>query len=141
MHMYVCQSTGRCLETQVFPERILHFCDRADPRVAANINQPCAVSAKQRRINAKVLDFPRVEVTPEENARRVMVEATRLASLAPGEWRLWIDRSAERLRIPRAILEDVIAAIMMTLTDNFSASSDRAAAPGDTRPNFRMRSG
>ena len=60
----------------------------------------------------KVLDFPRVEVTPEENARRVMVEATRLASLAPGEWRLWIDRSAERLRIPRATLEDVIAAII-----------------------------
>ena len=60
----------------------------------------------------KVLDFPRVEGTSEENARRVMVEATRLASLAPGEWRLWIDRSAERLRIPRAILEDVIAAII-----------------------------
>ena len=31
----------------------------------------------------KVLDFPRVEVTSEENARRVMVEATRLARLAP----------------------------------------------------------
>ena len=60
----------------------------------------------------KVLDFPRVEGTSEENARRVMVEATRLARLAPGEWRLWIDRSAERLRIPRAILEDVIAAII-----------------------------
>src|SRR6476619_961066 len=58
----------------------------------------------------KVLDFPRVEGTSEENAKRVMVE--RLASLAPGEWRLWIDRSAERLRIPRAILEDVIAAII-----------------------------
>ena len=28
------------------------------------------------------------------------------------EWRLWIDRSAERLHIPRAILEDVIAAII-----------------------------
>src|ERR1700722_13088886 len=60
----------------------------------------------------KVLDFPRVEVTSEESARRVMVEATRLARLAPGEWRLWIDRSAARLRIPRAILEDVIAAII-----------------------------
>ena len=59
-----------------------------------------------------VLDFPRAEVTPEESVRRVMVEATRLASLAPGEWRLWIDRSAERLRIPRAILEDLIAAII-----------------------------
>ena len=60
----------------------------------------------------KVLDFPRVEVTPEESARRVMVEATRLASLAPGEWRLWIDRSAERLPIPRATLQDLIAAII-----------------------------
>ena len=60
----------------------------------------------------KVLDFPRVEVTPEESARRVMVEATRLASLAPGEWRLWIDRSAERLRIPRATLQDLIVAII-----------------------------
>jgi hypothetical protein len=59
----------------------------------------------------KVLDFPRVEVTPEENARRVTVEATRLASLAPGEWRLWIDRSAERLRIPRATLQGLIVAI------------------------------
>ena len=60
----------------------------------------------------KVLDFPRVEVTPEENARRVTVEATRLASLAPGEWRLWIDRSAERLRIPRATLQGLIVAII-----------------------------
>ena len=47
-------------------------------------------------IDEKVLDFPRAEVTPAESTRRVMVEATRLASLAPGEWRLWIDRSAER---------------------------------------------
>ena len=60
----------------------------------------------------KVLDFPRVEGTSEENARRVMIEATRLARLAPGEWRLWIDRSAERLRIPRATLQDLIAAII-----------------------------
>ena len=59
-----------------------------------------------------VLDFPKVEVTSEENARRVMVEATRLASLAHGEWRLWIDRSAERFGIARATLEDLIAAII-----------------------------
>ena len=32
----------------------------------------------------KVLDFPRVEGTSEENARRVMIEATRLAKLAFG---------------------------------------------------------
>jgi hypothetical protein len=48
----------------------------------------------------------------EEKARRVTVEATRLASLAPGEWRLWIDRSAERLRIPRATLQCLIVAII-----------------------------
>ena len=41
-----------------------------------------------------------------------MVEATRLASLTPGEWRLWIDRSAERLRMPRATLEGLISAII-----------------------------
>jgi hypothetical protein len=45
----------------------------------------------------KVLDFPRVEGTSEESARRVMVEATRLAGLAPGEWRLWIDGCAYRV--------------------------------------------
>ena len=60
----------------------------------------------------KVLDFPRVEVTLEKKARRVMVEATRLANLAPGEWRLWIDRSAERLGMPRATLEDLILEII-----------------------------
>jgi hypothetical protein len=60
----------------------------------------------------KVLDFPKVEITSEEKARRVMAEATRLANLAPGEWRLWIDRSAERLSIPRGTLEDLIVAII-----------------------------
>ena len=34
-------------------------------------------------IDEKVLDFPKAEVTPEESARRVTVEATRLASLVP----------------------------------------------------------
>ena len=41
-----------------------------------------------------------------------MVEAKRLASLAPGEWRLWIDRTAERLGVPRATLEGLIFAII-----------------------------
>jgi putative DNA primase/helicase len=43
---------------------------------------------------------------------RVMVEATRLASLAHGEWRLWIDRAAERLGVPHATLEDLILEII-----------------------------
>src|SRR6266478_4250349 len=41
-----------------------------------------------------------------------MAEAKRLASLAPGEWRLWIDRAAERLGLPRATLEGLISAII-----------------------------
>ena len=48
----------------------------------------------------------------EKHVQRVMVEATRLASLAPGEWRLWIDRSAERLGVSRRTLQDLIAAII-----------------------------
>ena len=55
----------------------------------------------------------------------MMVEATRLASLAPGEWRLWIDRSAERLCIPRAALQDLIAAI---IKDSEKKARDAATA-------------
>src|SRR6185436_1323236 len=85
-------------------------------------------------IDEKVLDFPRAEVTPEESARRVMIEATRLAGLAPGEWRLWIDRSAERLRIPRATLQDLIVAIIK--------NSEKAARDAETaarRKEFAIR--
>ena len=60
----------------------------------------------------KVLDFPNAEITSEEKARRAMAEAKRLASLTPGEWRLWIDRTAERLGVPRATLEGLISAII-----------------------------
>ena len=59
-----------------------------------------------------VLDFPRAEITAAEKARRAMAEAKRLASLTPGEWRLWVDRSAERLGVPRAALEGLICAII-----------------------------
>ena len=77
----------------------------------------------------KALDFPRVEVPSEENARRVMVEATRLASLAPGEWRLWIDRSAEQLGIPRLTLEDLIAAIIKDSEKKARDAETAAFAP------------
>ena len=60
----------------------------------------------------KVLDFPNAGITFEEKARRTMAEAKRLASLTPGEWRLWIDRTAERLGVPRATLEGLISAII-----------------------------
>ena len=60
----------------------------------------------------KVFDFPKAEITSEEKVRRAMAEAKRPASLAPGEWRLWIDRAAERLGVPRATLEGLISAII-----------------------------
>ena len=60
----------------------------------------------------KVFDFPKAEITSEEKVRRARAEAKRLASLAPGEWRLWIDRAAERLGVPRATLEGLISAII-----------------------------
>jgi hypothetical protein len=60
----------------------------------------------------KVFDFPKAEITSEEKARRAMAEARRLASLAPGEWRLWIDRAAERLGVSHATLEGLISAII-----------------------------
>ena len=38
----------RCMKMPAFPDRILHFCDRADRRVAANINQPVRFHCKLR---------------------------------------------------------------------------------------------
>jgi hypothetical protein len=48
------------------------------------------------------------EIAAQEKARLVMAEATRLANLAPGEWRVWIDRSAERFGVSRDTLEGLI---------------------------------
>ncbi|MGO9681605.1 MAG: hypothetical protein ACLPTZ_03160, partial [Beijerinckiaceae bacterium] len=59
-----------------------------------------------------VVDFPKTELAPEEQTRPVMTEATRLANLAPGEWRLWIDRCAERLSVPRATLQEIVEALV-----------------------------
>jgi len=60
-----------------------------------------------------VVDFrPGKEIGDAEKAQRVMAEATRLASLAPGEWRVWIDGSAQRLDIPRATLEALVTDII-----------------------------
>jgi hypothetical protein len=53
--------------------------------------------------------FPaKSEINPEERARRQMVEAQRLANLAPGEWRLWIDDSAKQVGLPRSELEKLV---------------------------------
>jgi hypothetical protein len=48
---------------------------------------------------------------PEELIRRQHAEAARLASLAPGEWQLWVDGSAAQLGVPKATLEASIRAI------------------------------
>ena len=69
-------------------ENIIKPLDSADLRIVSS--------------DEKVFDFPKAEITSEEKVRRAMAEAKRLASLAPGEWRLWIDRAAERLGVPRA---------------------------------------
>jgi putative DNA primase/helicase len=49
---------------------------------------------------------------PVEMIQRQHKEAERLARLAPGEWRLWIDDSAARYGCPRATLEAAVKAII-----------------------------
>jgi hypothetical protein len=62
----------------------------------------------EKRGDVVVVDFPTTD--EEEHAKRAMVEVTRLADLAPGEWRIWIDKSAERLGMSRADLEKLVQA-------------------------------
>ena len=54
-----------------------------------------------------VVQFP---LSEEERVRRIMVEVTRLASLAPGEWKLWYRRSAERVGVEPDKLAELIQA-------------------------------
>jgi putative DNA primase/helicase len=69
--------------------------------------------AKSDSDDQTVVDFPASkETSQEEGARRIMAEATRLAGLAPGEWKIWIDGSAERLGIVRDKLEAVVVEII-----------------------------
>jgi hypothetical protein len=51
-------------------------------------------------------------VDEREKIRRLMVEAQRLASLSPGEWRFWIDDSAKQHGVERAVLEKAVVAII-----------------------------
>jgi len=62
--------------------------------------------------NNKIVDFPKTEIDSAELIRRQRVEAERLARLAPGEWQLWIDGSAEQLGISRITLEESVKAII-----------------------------
>jgi hypothetical protein len=56
-----------------------------------------------------VLDFP---TRDEEHKRRIMVEARRLAALAPGEYLIWLGNSAETLRIARDDLKKLVEIIL-----------------------------
>jgi hypothetical protein len=47
-------------------------------------------------------------VDPDEQARSIKAEAHRLSNLAPGEWRLWIDRRAAQLNVSRQDLEHLV---------------------------------
>lgn len=61
---------------------------------------------------SKIVEFVKPEISLEEMVRRQRDEAERLARLAPGEWQLWIDRSAAQLGIPRAALQASVEAII-----------------------------
>ena len=72
------------------PGKRAHTSCPADANVLFDIEEQSSalssdIATAPQGSDEKVRDFPRVEVTPEESARRVMVEATRLASLARPE--------------------------------------------------------
>ena len=60
-----------------------------------------------------------------EKCKRIMEEVNRLARLAPGEWRIWIDASAKRFHISRETLETLIDD---TITANEKAAKEKAVA-------------
>jgi putative DNA primase/helicase len=55
-----------------------------------------------------IVRLPDLKIDDEEKARRVMAGAVRLANLAPGEWRIWLKRDAERLGVPPETLEQLV---------------------------------
>ena len=59
----------------------------------------------------KVVQFPH-DVSEEERNHRIMAEVTRLANLAPDEWKIWFERSAERLGIEPNILAELVEALI-----------------------------
>jgi putative DNA primase/helicase len=57
---------------------------------------------------ADVVQFP--QASDEERNRRIMAEATRLADLAPGEWKIWYGGKAKDLGIEPNILAELVQA-------------------------------
>jgi hypothetical protein len=80
--------------------------------------------------NSVVVDFPTKD---EEHKRRIMVEARRLASLAPGEYLLWVGRSAETLDVPRTDIERLVRAL---ISDKEKQARERKA---EERPQEQRR--
>jgi hypothetical protein len=76
---------------------------------------------------AAIVAAPNGKGADEEKLRRILVEAHRLAGIAPGEWRIWIEGSAERYGVTRSYLEDIVTDIMKanTAQANARAAEDR----------------
>src|SRR5512132_1883818 len=66
------------------------------------------------RDDSKIVDFPKVEVTPvtpEERARRLKAEVDRLASLPPVEWLFYLSENvAEKHGVTSAAVKEMIEA-------------------------------
>jgi putative DNA primase/helicase len=59
-----------------------------------------------------VVEFPNIPGISEEHAQRIMMEARRLANLAPGEWRLWFTKIAEQLGTTPDALAELVEALI-----------------------------
>jgi hypothetical protein len=58
-----------------------------------------------------VVDFPvGKEISDAERAQRVMTEATRLASLTPGEWKIWYQDKAKQFGIRPELFAELVQA-------------------------------
>jgi hypothetical protein len=76
-------------------------------------------------VNEKIVEFPN---PPEETLQhRAFKEATRLANLTPGEWKLWIDGRAQAIGIP---VETLTQSVLDILKDRDKNAKE---AKADTR--------
>jgi hypothetical protein len=64
------------------------------------------------------------EISEAEKTQRVMNEARRLAGLAPGEWKIWIERRAKELDVPVDVLR---ATVLDIIKANEKAKRDEVA--------------
>lgn len=69
-----------------------------------------------------IVEFPKSEISDQENARRIRLEVDRLTRLAPDEWRLWHKRSAQMLGITPEILRELIEAKLKNIKEEKRAA-------------------